>query len=85
MKLTIENTARFVVLDVPPGKEQRARLWQGVTEGGVPVTLVVAAVSCDLPDTPENKAVLDIFEAELVRVHEPSERVSAFDLRFFVD
>ena len=71
MKLTIENTDRFVTVDGVP-----ARVWQGVSEGGVEVICLVTRVAVARVDDCRQ------FECELAEQRPASEQaVRAFPLR----
>lgn len=62
MKITIESTAKIVEVD-----GRRARLWNGQTEGGVPVVCYIWTIS---PQT-HDKAINDQFARELIEITEP--------------
>jgi hypothetical protein len=77
MKITIENTDKIGKLNGMP-----ARIWQGQTEGGVPVLAWVAMVSPQTLDADVNAQ----FERELQEVHPASPAGNrVYDMRYFVD
>lgn len=43
MRVTIENTPKIITLEGPHG-EMNARVWEGVTEGDIPVVCFVTRV-----------------------------------------
>ena len=65
MKLTIESTTR--IIDIGGGLQ--ARLWEGRTESGVPVQVLVTRVAV-ANDAPSD--VLERFERELAEQRAPS-------------
>lgn len=76
MKIEIQNTDKIVKInDVP------ARVWQGRTESGVPVTVFVTRIS---PDTDKQEDHTQ-FQQELQQTAAPTARVQALPLYFFID
>jgi hypothetical protein len=78
MKITIESTSRIVELASAAGTIP-ARIWEGVSEGGVPVICFVTRIA--VPAGADNSQ----FERELIEHAAPSAAARSFDLRFFVD
>jgi len=59
MKITIEPTAAIIELEGPNGGRVEARVWEGTTDKGTPVTLYVTRVQVDLKhDQAEFSSVL---------------------------
>lgn len=77
MKIEIEPTTKIVDV-VQMQKIAKARVWQGKTGRGVPVTLLVLRVACDRDD--DNSEL----ERELVEQAPPGAAAAAFDLRFIL-
>lgn len=74
MKATIESTDKVVVVNMA-----RARVWEGVTEAGVPFVAYIAMVQV------KNDADNSQFERELEQHKQPSaETVRAIDARFIL-
>ena len=72
MKATIESTEQLVEFSAHNGQ---ARVWKGVTEGGVEFQLLIVRVAVDKDaDTAQ-------FERELKEQHAPAVWPTAFDLR----
>lgn len=76
MKITIENTDKIVDLNGVP-----ARIWEGETESGVPVTCFVTRI---IPRT-HDEAVNAQFAAELREEKTPSIYAQGIPLRMFID
>lgn len=51
MRIILENTDRFVTIEVPGGGSYQARVWAGVTEAGVPVAAIIPRVVCNAEDS----------------------------------
>jgi hypothetical protein len=79
MKITIENTDQMVTIESRDGAKVPARVWKGVTEGGVECQVLVTriAVHRDADNT--------AFERELSEPPTATIEGRAFDLRFFID
>jgi len=80
MKVTLESTTKIVELRSRNGAVLQARIWEGVTEKGVPVHAFITRVACHKD--------LDNGELERdLREHKPpSDDIGrAYDLRFFID
>lgn len=76
MKVTIESTTRMVEVTMQySGAQMMCRVWEGVTESGVKVQMMVPRVACLAS---ENQAE---FEAELLETRAPMASVLAFPLR----
>lgn len=69
MNLTLYPTTKIVTFDTPDGYKVPARIWEGVSESGIPVHVFVTrlAVSKEF-DTTE-------FEQELLEMAPPSREV----------
>jgi hypothetical protein len=74
MKLEIESTAQIVILD--GGIE--ARIWQGVTKSGIPVTLLVPRIAVAKGEPSEE------FERELEEHAAPRPEIQAWPLRMLL-
>jgi len=80
MKATIESTDRLVEISDPSGRRATARVWEGVTEGGVPFTAYITQVQVRAGGGREAA-----FNRDLVRSGPPSaETVKAIELRYLV-
>lgn len=79
MKATIESTNHTVTRQ--GAENYTARVWEGVTEAGVPFTAYIVLVQVHKDD--DNSQ----FEAELQEHKQPSEQTSraVYDMRYFVD
>lgn len=49
MKVTLENTATILTLNTPDGSVP-VRVWEGMTESGLPIHAYVARVFANRPD-----------------------------------
>ncbi len=80
MKITIENTDQIVSVETRDGAKVPARVWRGVTDGGVECQLLITRIAV------HRDAATAAFEREL-QEHPPSpmEGPRAFDLRLFID
>jgi hypothetical protein len=76
MKIIIENTSKIVDLNGVP-----ARIWEGETESGVPVTCFVTRI---IPRT-HDEAVNAQFAAELREEKTPTPYAQGIPLRMLVD
>ena len=76
MKITIENTDKIVELNGVP-----ARIWEGTTEGGVPVTCFITRI---VPRTHDD-AVNAQFAAELREEKTPTLYAQGIPLRLLID
>jgi len=83
MKIIIENTDKIVQLDIngEPHSSVPARIWEGETESGVPVTCFVTRI---IPRT-HDEAVNAQFAAELREVKTPPQYAEGIPLRMFID
>jgi hypothetical protein len=76
MKITIESTTRIVeVTSADGGFTMPARIWEGVTESGIPVQCLMTRIAA-----PAN-AGLEQFARELQEHSAPQEAWQAFPLR----
>ena len=74
MKITINSTTLIATLNGVP-----ARIWEGVTESGIPVTCYVTRIAID-KDEPRAAE----FENELTEHAPPSPEVAAIPLRLIL-
>ncbi|HEV2036917.1 MAG TPA: hypothetical protein VGU71_22425 [Candidatus Dormibacteraeota bacterium] len=78
MKITIESTDRVVELQVH-GVQVPARVWEGKTERGAPVAVLVTRIAAHLEDDQAD------FERDLKETRPPSTHaVEAFPLRLIL-
>jgi hypothetical protein len=77
LKVTIESTTQIVTC-MKEGKEIPARLWQGLTESGIPVECLIIRIAAP---TDRN---LEQFEAELKECIAPAIDVQAFPIRMIL-
>ena len=77
MKLIIESTTKIVQIEVA-GAQVPARIWEGHTEGGIPVHCYITRVAVD----PHQNIAQ--FEAELRECRTPSAEVQAIPLRLIL-
>lgn len=75
MKITLESTA---VIDTIRG-EIEARIWEGVTDTGIPVKAWIAAVQ---PQTHDETALAEFGRA--LKEMPMTRQLSTFDLRFVI-
>lgn len=73
MKITIESTTKFVTVNGVP-----ARIWEGVTEGGVGVTCFITRIAAN------KDADLAQFEKELLECRMPSREAEAWPVRMIL-
>jgi hypothetical protein len=85
MKIKIESTSKIVQLrigshDVP------ARVWQGETDGGIPVQCFITRIAPEIPKSdPDIDELTAEFERDLKRQADPRPTVEAIPLRMFID
>ena len=80
MRITMESTEQMVSIETRNGGRMQARVWKGVTEGGVECQVLVPRVA--VHKAADNSA----FERELTeKPPKPMDGPRAFDLRFFID
>jgi hypothetical protein len=72
MKMTLESTDRFMSINGQPH-----RVWQGKTEGGIPVEAYIRAVSPQTHDAEANA----LFDRELEALPQPRRELVSFDYR----
>lgn len=75
MKITIESTDKIVDLN----NGVKARLWEGRTESGIPVQVLVTRIA--VPQGHDTTA----FETELQYHNPPQVAEQAYDFRLFID
>lgn len=73
MTLTIHSTSKIVHLDGTP-----MRLWEGVTETGVPVHCFIARVAIPADSTPDQRRD---FENDLKECRAPTPEIQAIPFR----
>ncbi len=79
MKITIESTTRVVTLKTSALADGiPARVWEGVTERGIKVQVLVTRIAVEKDDDCAQ------FEAELQEHRVPSAAVQAFPLRMII-
>ena len=61
-----------------------ARVWEGVTESGIPVHCFVTRIAPTVEDKPENAAKFTEFERELKEQRKPSVEIAAIPLRLIL-
>lgn len=84
MKITLEPTSRTVeVMTSPAGASARARVWEGVTDAGTPVQLLVLRAA-PMIEEPLPAAVAAEFEAALANCRKPIALQEAFPLRMIL-
>jgi hypothetical protein len=85
MKIRIESTSKIVTL-VVGDRDIPARVWQGETDGGIPVQCFIARISPEIPKTdPDIDALTAEFDRDLKRQADPRATVDAIPLRMFID
>ncbi len=84
MKITIESTSKIVTL-VVGGKDVPARVWQGETDGGIPVQCFITRIAPEIPKSDPNIDDLTAeFERDLKRQADPRSTVEAIPLRMIL-
>jgi hypothetical protein len=73
MKITIESTTKFVTVNGVP-----ARIWEGVTEGGVGVTCFITRIAAN------KDADLAQFDKELLECRMPSGEAETWPVRMIL-
>lgn len=80
MRITIENTDQLVTIEDRSGAAVPARIWRGVTDGGVECQVLVTRIA--VHKLADNSA----FERELTeRPPKSMDGPRAYDIRFFID
>jgi hypothetical protein len=78
MKITIESTTRVVDIEIN-GTKVPARIWEGKTESGIPVTCAITRVAVHQDQNQEQ------FRRELAECKAPSaEAIEAIPLRMII-
>lgn len=86
MKITIESTTKIVELktDSRPGWDSGnmpARVWEGVTESGIPVHVFITRLAPTIPvDDPRQEE----FQRELSEQKAPTAAVASYPLRMIL-
>lgn len=84
MKIRIESTSKIVTL-VVGGKDVPARVWQGETDGGIPVQCFITRIAPEIPKSDPNIDDLTAeFERDLKRQADPRSTVEAIPLRMIL-
>ncbi len=84
MKVTIESTAKIVMLSIN-GHDVAARVWQGETESGIPVQCFITRIAPEIPKSdPRIDELTAEFKRELKRQADPSPSVEAIPLRLVI-
>jgi hypothetical protein len=85
MKITIESTSKIVTL-VSGDHGVQARVWQGETDGGIPVQCFITRIAPEISKShPRIDELTAEFERDLKRQADPRATVDAIPLRFFID
>lgn len=77
MRITLENTDKFVTVDGVP-----ARIWEGLSDNGVPVICFVTRVA--VQEGVHDPEVYRRFETELQEVRPASAAAQAFNPRLIL-
>lgn len=84
MKITIESTSKIVTL-VINGVDVPGRIWQGQTEGGIPVHCFITRI---VPEVKKSDPKIDEltaeFERDLKRQADPRSTLDAIPLRMII-
>ena len=84
MKIRIESTSKIVTL-VVGGKDVPARVWQGETDGGIPVQCFITRITPEIPKSDPNIDNLTAeFERDLKRQADPRPTVEGIPLRMIL-
>ena len=84
MKIRIESTSKIVTL-VVGGNDVPARVWQGETDGGIPVQCFITRIAPEIPKSDPNIDDLTAeFERDLKRQADPRPTVEAIPLRMIL-
>lgn len=84
MKIRIESTSKIVTL-VVGGKDVPARVWQGETDGGIPVQCFITRIAPEIPKSDPNIDDLTAeFERDLKRQADPRPTIEAIPLRMIL-
>ncbi len=76
MKVTLESTTKIIEV-----RGTQVRIWEGVTENGIPCYAAIALIAHHKDDDHRNEE----FVRDLAEQKEPSERaIQAFDPRFVI-
>lgn len=83
MKITIESTTKIVEFEIG-GATVPARIWEGVTEAGIPVHCFVTRI-CPSIEMPQlTAAMVREFEAALKECAPPSVAIRSIPLRMIL-
>ena len=78
MKITIHSTAQIVQVDPGTGGEMPCRVWEGETEGGVKIQVLIPRIAAHKDQD------LSQFERELQEKPAPTPAVEVFPLRMIL-
>jgi hypothetical protein len=85
MKITIESTTKIVDLIIDSEFAVPARVWQGVTESGIPVQCFITRIAPEIPKSdPRIDELTAEFERDLKRQADPRPSVEAIPLRMII-
>lgn len=79
MKVQLHSTVKTVDLVTRWGHAVPARVWEGTTEGGVPVIAFITRIAA------KDDADLSEFERDLLEMTPPSPDVAAWPARMLID
>lgn len=80
MKLQLHSTSKVVAFNVD-GVDVPARIWEGVTESGVPVHCFITRIA---PTIPKDDPRQSEFEKELLEQQAPTVEIAAIPLRMIL-
>jgi hypothetical protein len=84
MKITIESTSKIVDL-VVDGHDVSARVWEGISEAGVPVICFITLITADVALTdPRVDELLAEFTRDLESVRAPTPAAQTIPLRLIL-
>lgn len=81
MKITITSTSKVVELVTDRGSVVPARVWEGQTDGGVPVHCFITRIA---PTIPRDDPRQEQFVSELKECEAPSADVVSYPLRMIL-
>lgn len=83
MKITIHSTEKIVSLADPGmrGTALKARVWEGVTESGIPVHCFVTRIA---PTIPRNDPRQSEFQQQLQECQPPTAEIAAYPLKMIL-
>lgn len=84
MKITIESTSKLVEIQSDVGASIPARIWEGMTDTGIPVHCYVTRI-CPSLLPPLSPAIEAEFKESLMECKPPSRILDGIPLKFFLD